>query len=136
MLNRYKEVKSPYLSMNTIFKIFINFISLSHRHLKFILSYTRIIRTLCLVSYTLFDSGSSSSSLKKVNKWVYVNILLPFLLIQQWKETILHIHCMNLILHTATTSSNIYCSKPMHLSGLGNKFGLKIIINAIKTPDN
>ena len=42
---------------------------------------------------------------------------------------------MNLILHTATTSSNIYCSKPMHLSGLGNKFGLKIIINAIKTPD-
>ena len=47
----------------------------------------------------------------------------------------LHIHCMNLILHSATTSSNIYCSKPMHLSGLGNKFGVKIIINAIKTPD-
>ena len=23
----------------------------------------------------------------------------------------------------------------MHLSGLGNKFGVKIIINAIKTPD-
>ena len=42
---------------------------------------------------------------------------------------------MNLILHTATTSSNIYCSKPMHSSGLGNKFGLKIIINGIKTPD-
>ena len=38
-------------------------------------------------------------------------------------------------LHSATTSSNIYCSKPMHLSGLGNKFGVKIIINAIKTPD-
>ena len=42
---------------------------------------------------------------------------------------------MNLILHSAITSSNIYCSKPMHLSGLGNKFGVKIIINAIKTPD-
>ena len=42
---------------------------------------------------------------------------------------------MNLILHVATTSSNIYCSKPMVLSGLGNKFVVKIIINAIKTPD-
>ena len=42
---------------------------------------------------------------------------------------------MNLILHSATTSSNIYCSKPMLLSGLGNKFGVKIIINVIKTPD-
>ena len=42
---------------------------------------------------------------------------------------------MNVILHSATTSSNIYCSKPMHLSGLGNKFGVEIIINAIKTPD-
>ena len=42
---------------------------------------------------------------------------------------------MNLILDAAVTSSNIYCSKPMHLSGLGNKFGVKIIINAIKTPD-
>ena len=42
---------------------------------------------------------------------------------------------MNLILHSAITSSNIYCGKPMHLSGLGNKFGVKIIINAIKTPD-
>ena len=42
---------------------------------------------------------------------------------------------MNLLLHSATTSSNKYCSKPMHLSGLGNKFGVKIIINAIKTPD-
>ena len=40
---------------------------------------------------------------------------------------------MNLILHSATTSSNIYCSKPKHLSGLDNKFGLKIIINVIKT---
>ena len=51
------------------------------------------------------------------------------------KRTILHIHCMNLILRSATTFSNIYCNKPMHLSGLGNKFGVKIIINAIKTPD-
>ena len=42
---------------------------------------------------------------------------------------------MNLILHSAITSSNIYCCKPMHLSGLGNKFGVKIIINAIETPD-
>ena len=42
---------------------------------------------------------------------------------------------MNLILRSATTSSNIYCSKHMHLSGLGNKFGVKIIINAIKTLD-
>ena len=42
---------------------------------------------------------------------------------------------MNLILHSATTSSNIYCSKPMHLSELGDKFGVEIIINAIKTPD-
>ena len=42
---------------------------------------------------------------------------------------------MNLILHSATTSSNIYCSKPMRLSGLGDKFRVKIIINAIKTPD-
>ena len=42
---------------------------------------------------------------------------------------------MNLIFHSATTSSNIYCSKPMHLSELGDKFGVEIIINAIKTPD-
>ena len=42
---------------------------------------------------------------------------------------------MNLILHSVTTSSNIYCNIPMHLSGLGDKFGLKTIINAIKTPD-
>ena len=47
----------------------------------------------------------------------------------------LHIHCMNLILHSATTSSNIYCSEPMHLLGLSNKFGVKIIIYAIKIPD-
>ena len=46
----------------------------------------------------------------------------------------LYIHCMNLILHSVT-SSNIYCSKPMHLLGLGNKFGVKIIINTIKSPD-
>ena len=42
---------------------------------------------------------------------------------------------MNLVLHSATTSSKIYRSRPVHLSGLGNKFGLKIIINGIKTPD-
>ena len=39
---------------------------------------------------------------------------------------------MNLILHSATTSSKIYCSKLMHLSELGDKFGVEIIINAIK----
>ena len=36
--------------------------------------------------------------------------------------------------YSATTSWNIYCSKPMHLLGLGNKFGVRII-NTTKTPD-
>ena len=34
----HKEVNSPDLSVNKIVKIFIDFISLSHRYLKFILS--------------------------------------------------------------------------------------------------
>ena len=42
---------------------------------------------------------------------------------------------MNLILHSATTSSNIYCSKPHAFIRLSNKFVVKIIINAIRTPD-
>ena len=42
---------------------------------------------------------------------------------------------MNLILHSATTSSKICCSQPMQISGLGDKFGVEIIINLIKTPN-
>ena len=38
------------------------------------------------------------------------------------------------LLHWATTSSNIYCSKPMHLLGHGNLFGVKII-NTTRIPD-
>ena len=44
-----------------------------------------------------------------------------------------HIHCMNYI--TQQQPLEIYTrSKPMHLLGLGNKFGIRII-NTTKTPD-
>ena len=45
----------------------------------------------------------------------------------------LQIHCMNFITQQQPLE-NIYCSKPMHLLGLGNKFGVRII-NTTKTPD-
>ena len=54
---------------------------------------------------------------------------LYFLLIQNYAScTLYELH------YSATTSENIYCSKPMHLLGLGNKFGVRII-NTTKTPD-
>ena len=136
MLNRSKGVKSPELSMDTTVQILIDFISIWHRYLKFILSClsthvsleTLLLAALCLIQ--------DQVHLLWKNKWISIfNILSPLylLLIQKVKRnyasyTLYELH------YSATTSWNIYCSKPMHLLGLGNKFGVRII-NTTKTPD-
>ena len=86
-------------------------------------------------SRTLFDSGSSSSSLKKKNEQVY-SIFYCLYIFYWFKSkrkyasyTLYELH------YSALTSWNIYCSKPVHLLGLGNKFGVRII-NTTKTPEN
>ena len=125
--------------MNTTVQIFIDFISLWTQILDIytnLFKYTSVIRKLCYVSCTLFDLGSSSSPLKKKNKWISIfNILLPlyFFIDSKVKRnyapyTLCELH------YSSTTSWNIYCSKPMHLLGLGKKFGVRII-NTTKTPD-
>ena len=50
------------------------------------------------------------------------------------KKLCLILYTLYKLLHSATTSSNTYCSKPMHLLGHGNLFGVKII-NTTRIPD-
>ena len=80
MLNRYKGVKSPELSTNTTVQIFIDFISLWHGYLKFVLScldthvslenFAKLV-ALCLIQ-------DQVHLLWKNNKWISIfNILLP-----------------------------------------------------------
>ena len=137
MLDGYKGVKSPELSMNATVQIFIDFISPWHRYLKFILS--------CLSTHVSLENLAKLAALCliqdqvhllwKKNKWISIfNILLPFYIFYWFKSkkkliassTLYELH------YSATTSWNIYCSKPMYLLGLGNKFGARII-NKTKT---
>ena len=136
MLNRSKGVKSPEPSMDTTVQILIDFISIWHRYLKFILSclsiYTCIIRNFAKLAALCLIQDQVHLLWKK--KWISIfNILLPlhFLLILKRNYASYTLHELH---YSATTSWNIYCSKPMHLLGLGNKFGVRII-NTTKTPD-
>ena len=133
MLDGYKGVKSPELSMNATVQIFIDFISPWHRYLKFILS--------CLSTHVSLENLAKLAALCLIQdqvhllwkkKWISIfNILLPlyFLLILKRNYASYTLHELH---YSATTSWNIYCSKPMYLLGLGNKFGARII-NKTKT---
>ena len=94
--------------------------------------YTCIIRNFAKLAALCLIQDQVHLLWKK--KWISIfNILLPlhFLLILKRNYASYTLHELH---YSATTSWNIYCSKPMHLLGLGNKFGVRII-NTTKTPD-
>ena len=118
--------------------LLILFHSLWHRYLKFILS--------CLSAHVALENFAKLAALCliqdqvhllwKKNKWIkYIQYFIAFIFFIDSKVkrnyalyTLYELH------YSATTSWNMYCSEPMHLLGLGNKFGVRII-NTIKTPD-